>query len=130
MKVSENNDSKSTAVADSKSSMSALKSIFLSLGPGIIIAAVVFGPSKMTITSKLGSQYGYSLLWIVVIAMFFMAVFTIMGARIGVATKHSLLTTIRHKWGQVAAIAVGLGIFIVTTSFQAGNSIGVGIAIA
>lgn len=107
-----------------------LKSLFLSLGPGIIIAAVVFGPSKMTITSKLGAQYGTSLLWIVVVACLFMTIFTIMGARIGVATKHSLLTTIREKWGGAAAIIVGLGIFIVTTSFQAGNSIGVGIAIA
>ncbi len=107
-----------------------LKSIFLSLGPGIIIAAVVFGPSKMTITSKLGAQYGHSLLWIVVVACFFMTIFTIMGARIGVATKQSLLKTIREKWGRAAGITVGLGIFIVTTSFQAGNSIGVGIAIA
>ncbi|MES3017723.1 MAG: Nramp family divalent metal transporter [Bacteroidota bacterium] len=119
-----------TAISADKSTWGKVKNILLSLGPGIIIAAVVFGPSKMTITSKLGAQYGYSLLWIVVIAMFFMTVFTIMGARIGVATKQSLLTTIREKWGKVAAIIVGLGIFIVTTSFQAGNSIGVGIAIA
>jgi manganese transport protein len=128
--MSKSSSSTNRAVKSSKSGTSALKSFLLSLGPGIIIAAVVFGPSKMTITSKLGSQYGYSLLWIVVVAMFFMTIFTIMGARIGVATKHSLLTTIRNKWGKLAAVAVGIGIFIVTTSFQAGNSIGVGIAIA
>lgn len=115
---------------EDKNWTSRLKSIFLSLGPGIIIASLVFGPSKLTITSKLGSEYGYDLLWIIVVAMFFMAVFTIMGARIGVATKQSLLTTIRQKWGNVAAIAVGIGIFLVTISFQAGNSVGVGIAIA
>lgn len=113
-----------------KNSVSRLKSFFLSLGPGIIIAAIVFGPSKMTITSKLGAQYGFSLLWIVVVACFFMTLFTLMGARIGIATKKSLLITIREKWGKTSSIVVGLGIFIVTTSFQAGNSIGVGIAIA
>jgi len=129
MKKSDNS-TVSTSTTAEKSSLGRLKNIFLSLGPGIIIAAVVFGPSKITITSKLGAQYGYSLLWIVVIACFFMTIFTIMGARIGVATKQSLLTTIRQKWGRIAAITVGLGIFIVTTSFQAGNSIGVGIAIA
>jgi manganese transport protein len=106
------------------------QTILRSLGPGIITAALVFGPSKMTITSKLGSEYGYSLIWIVTIAIFFMSIFTVMGARIGVATKQSLLTTIRQKWGKGAAIAVGLGVFFVTTSFQAGNSVGVGIAIA
>lgn len=116
--------------SNEKNAFYKLKSFFLSLGPGIIIAAVVFGPSKMTITSKLGAQYGTSLLWIVVTACFFMTIFTIMGARIGVATKKSLLTTISEKWGRPAAVTVGMGIFIVTTSFQAGNSIGVGIAIA
>jgi manganese transport protein len=102
----------------------------LSLGPGIITAALVFGPSKMTITSKLGAEYGYSLLWIVGVAIFFMTIFTVMGAKIGVATEQSLLTTIRQKWGRTAAIVIGLGIFCVATSFQAGNSIGVGISIA
>jgi len=107
-----------------------LKSGLLSLGPGIITAALVFGPSKMTITSKLGAVYGYSLLWIVAVAIFFMAIFTVMGARIGVATRQSLLSIIRQKWGKAVAVAVGLGIFLVTTSFQAGNSVGVGIALA
>lgn len=100
-----------------------------SLGPGIITAALVFGPSKLTITSKLGSLYGYSPLWIVVVAIFFMAVFTNMATRIGEATDKSLITIIRQKWGNWAAVAVGIGIFCVSTSFQAGNSIGVGIAL-
>jgi Mn2+/Fe2+ NRAMP family transporter len=107
-----------------------LKRWLLSLGPGIITAALVFGPSKMTITSKLGAEYGYALLWIVVVAIFFMVLFTSMAARIGMATDQSLLSTIRQKWGKGAAIAIGLGVFFVTTSFQAGNSIGVGISIA
>jgi len=100
-----------------------------SLGPGIITAALVFGPSKITITSKMGAEYGYSLLWIVVVAIFFMAVFTMMAARIGLATQQSFLSTIRERWGKGASIGVGIGVFLVTTSFQAGNSIGVGIAI-
>lgn len=101
-----------------------------SLGPSIITAALVFGPSKMTITSKMGAEYGYSLLWIIVMAIFFMTVFAAMSTRIGLATNQSLLATIRQKWGNGAALAVGIGVFLVATSFQAGNSIGVGISIA
>ncbi len=101
-----------------------------SLGPGLITAALVFGPSKLTITSKLGASYGYSLLWIVVVAIFFMAVFTAMATRIGAATSQSLLRTIEQRWGKPAAVAIGIGVFLVATSFQAGNSIGVGIALA
>ncbi|MRX46587.1 Nramp family divalent metal transporter [Pedobacter puniceum] len=100
------------------------------LGPGIITAALVFGPSKMTITSKLGAEYGYSTLWVVVIAIFFMLIFTNMGARIGLSSENSLLSQIKVKWGNKAGLIIGFGVFLVTTSFQAGNSIGVGIAIA
>lgn len=100
------------------------------LGPGIITAALVFGPSKMTITSRLGAEYGYSTLWVVVVAIFFMLIFTDMGARIGLSSSVSLLTQIRNKWGKAAGVIIGFGVFLVATSFQAGNSIGVGIAVA
>src|SRR5688500_8565940 len=68
------------------------------LGPGMITAALVFGPSKVTITSKLGADYGFALLWIIVVAIFFMVVFTAMAARIGMASDESFLTLIRKKW--------------------------------
>ncbi|MFC5285065.1 Nramp family divalent metal transporter [Pedobacter alpinus] len=102
----------------------------IGLGPGIITAALVFGPSKMTITSRLGAEYGYSTLWVVVVAIFFMLIFTNMGARIGLSSQLSLLNLIRNKWSKSVGIVIGIGVFLVATSFQAGNSIGVGIAIA
>jgi manganese transport protein len=102
---------------------------FKNLIPGIILAAVVFGPSKMTIASKIGAEYAYSLLWIVVIAIVFMIVFTDMGSRIGAVNKGSLLHLIRQKWGKPITILVGIGVFLVAASFQAGNAIGVGISI-
>ncbi|GGB85930.1 Nramp family divalent metal transporter [Dyadobacter sediminis] len=98
------------------------------LGPGMITAALVFGPSKLTITSKMGAVYGYSLLWLVAVAIFFMAVFTAMSTRIGAATNQTLLASVRLKWGNPASVAMGIGVFLVATSFQAGNSVGVGIA--
>lgn len=100
-----------------------------SLVPGIITVAVVFGPSKVTIASKLGAQYGSSLLWIIILTIFFMAVYTNIAARIGIATHSSLLATIRKKWGNAGAGIIGLGVFAVCTSFQIGNVVGAGIAI-
>ena len=99
------------------------------LGPGIITAALVFGPSKMTITSKMGAEFSYSLIWIIVVAIFFMLIFTNMSARIGQHNESSLLSLIKKKTGNWAGIVIGLGIFSVATSFQAGNSTGLGIAI-
>ena len=100
------------------------------LGPGIITAALVFGPGSLTITSKLGANYQYQLLWVIVISTILMMAFTGMGARIGIATDQSLLHTFRNKWGNWSAWATGIGIFLVSASFQAGNSVGAGIAFA
>lgn len=100
------------------------------MGPSIITAALVFGPGSLTITSKLGSLYGYDLLWVLVISTLLMITFTGMGARIGIATNQSLLHTFRQKWGKWASLLTGFGIFFVCASFQAGNTIGAGLAFA
>lgn len=70
------------------------------IGPGLIVGALVFGPSKLTITSKIGANFGYDLLWIIIIAIFFMAVYTLIAERIGLGTDKSLLTVIGEKWGE------------------------------
>ncbi len=100
------------------------------LGPGIITAALVFGPGSLTIASKLGAGFEFKLLWIVILATFFMAVFTIMGARIGISLEKSLISTVRQNYGKTFSIIIGAGVFLVTISFQSGNSIGAGLAFA
>lgn len=100
------------------------------LGPGMITAALVFGPSKVTISSKMGAEFGYALLWVIVVAIFFMTIFTAMASRIGMATNLSFLTLIRNKWGKPVSVSIGIGIFLVCAAFQSGNSIGLGISIA
>lgn len=100
------------------------------LGPGIITAALVLGPGTLTVASKLGSQYQYQLLWVILLATVFMIVFTTMSARYGFYNKISLIETIRGKYGKFVSYIIGFSIFIVSISFQAGNSIGAGLAIA
>lgn len=98
------------------------------LGPGFITAALVFGPGSLTVISKLGAGFGYAHLWIIAIATFFMIIFMSMSIRIGIATEGSLLSTIRTFWGGALAACTGIGIFLVVASFQAGNSVGAGLA--
>ncbi|ALS26333.1 Nramp family divalent metal transporter [Paenibacillus cisolokensis] len=100
------------------------------LGPSLITAALVLGPGSITLTSKIGSLYGYSLFWALVLSVLFMLVFTAMSARIGMASDRSLLALIRAKWGKTASVLIGIGAFLVTASFQSGNAIGSGLAIA
>ena len=111
-----------------KNTLSKFFGNFRYLGPGIITAALVFGPGSLTLTSKIGAAYRYELLWIVATAVFFMLVYTEMGVRIGLATEGTTLQKIRGKWGGRLTLLIGIGVFLITASFQAGNAIGVGLA--
>lgn len=111
-----------------KSKKNVLRNILAILGPGIITASLIFGPSKMTITSKMGADYGFSLIWVIVVAIFFMMIYSKMSARIGMASDDTILTLIRKKYGKVTSVIIGLGIFLVAISFQSGNSTGVSLS--
>lgn len=100
------------------------------LGPGIITAALVLGPGTLTVASKLGSQFQYQLLWLILLSTFFMIVFTTMAARYGFYNKTTLIGSIRNRYGKFTSAIIGGSIFIVSASFQAGNSIGAGLAAA
>ena len=115
---------------DRKNTESNIRKFLKSFGPGIITAALVFGPGSLTISSKLGAGFQYHLLWVVLLATVFMAVFTVMGSRIGISLNKSLVSIIRDKYGKIFALIIGIGVFLVTASFQSGNSIGAGLAFA
>ena len=100
------------------------------LGPGIITAALVFGPGSLTIASKLGASFQFKLLWIVIMSTFFMAIFTSMASNIGVSSDMTLIKIIKKKYGRELSYFAGIGIFLVTAAFQSGNSIGAGLAFA
>ncbi len=116
-------------VPDNPSNPSYLRPFLKSITPGLITAALIFGPSKMTITSKLGAQFGYSLLWMVVAAVFLMCFFAGMANRIGMALDKSILTVVAEKMGRKVSVVLGVAIFMVCASFQSGNSTGVGISL-
>ena len=103
-----------------------MKKIFETIGPGFITAALVLGPGSLAVASKIGANYEYQLLWVVPFCVLFMGAFTVVATRIGVASEISLLSEIRAKYGSWAAILIGVGLFMVAASFQAGNSIGAG----
>lgn len=104
-----------------------IKTIFKSLGPGFIIAALVLGPGSITVASRIGSEYGYAFLWVIVIATVFMITYTSMAARFGVLSSKSILQSIADNYGRWFAIAIGISAFLSTSSFQFGNNLGIGI---
>lgn len=99
------------------------------IGPGIITAAVVVGPGSITVCSKSGALMGYSVLWTIVVASIMMITFTRIGAIIGIMSPKSFLTIVSNKYGRLTSLLMGLCGFLITTGFQTGNNIGVGIAL-
>ncbi len=104
-----------------------LKNFLRSVGPGFIIASVVLGPGSITVASRIGSEYGYSFLWVIVLATIFMITYTSMAARFGVMNNDSILQTIADNYGRWFALVIGISAFLSTSSFQFGNNLGIGI---
>jgi len=106
------------------------KRLLGAIGPGLITAAVVLGPGSITVSSKCGALMGYSVLWVVVLAVVLMIAFTSLGARIGMVTPTSFLTVTAERHGRWVAVLLGLCGFLITTGFQTGNNVGVGLALS
>lgn len=104
-----------------------IKEFFKSLGPGFIIASLVLGPGSITVASRIGSEYGYSFLWVILVAIIFMITYTSMGARFGVMNSKSMLQSMADNYGRWFAVLIGISAFLSASSFQFGNNLGIGI---
>jgi Mn2+/Fe2+ NRAMP family transporter len=77
------------------------------MGPGLIAAASDNDAGGITTWSVIGSRWGYSLLWLLVIITPILAVTQEMGARMGAVTGKGLAALIREKFSlKVTAFAM------------------------
>lgn len=103
-----------------------MKNLLKISGPGILVAAAFIGPGTVTVCSIAGANYGFALLWALVLSVIATVVLQEMAARIGLVTQSSLAQVIRLttknpvvKWFSIvlilSAIAVG------NAAYEAGN---------
>ena len=100
------------------------------IGPGLITACVVIGPGSILTSSRVGAEHGFSMSWVIVLAVSFMLVFTTLGARLGVVSSESPGTLIAQRVGRWLAAAIGVGVFFISAAFQFGNNLGIRSAMA
>src|SRR6185369_17877827 len=67
-------------------------------GPGLITGAADDDPSGIATYSQAGAQFGFSMLWTVVLTLPLMAAIQIVSARIGHVTRHGLAANIKARF--------------------------------
>ncbi len=82
------------------------------LGPGIITANVDNDAGGITTYSLAGAQFGYHMLWVLVIITISLIVVQEMGARMGAVTQKGLADLIREQFGVRATFVVLLALLI------------------
>ena len=99
--------------------------MFSSLGPALIVAAVVLGPGSILTSSKVGCEYGYSMLWVLVFAALLMAGTTAISATLGQALPRTLCEELATRLGRPFAAFVGVTLFMIVACFQSSNNLAV-----
>ncbi len=73
-------------------------------GPGVLAGLSDDDPAGITTYSILGADFGYRLIWVLVLSTLALIVFHELGARMGVVTGCGLAALIRRRYGSNAAI--------------------------
>jgi len=68
------------------------------LGPGLVTGAADDDPSGIATYSQAGAQFGFNMLWIVIITYPLMAAIQVISARLGRVSGHGLATNIRRHY--------------------------------
>jgi manganese transport protein len=96
------------------------------IGPGILIASAFIGPGTITVCTKAGIDFGYSLIWALIISIIATIILQGMAARLGLIYKNGLATAIKQelkhpflKWFSLLLIIAA--ILIGNSAYQAGN---------
>ncbi|MDZ7717857.1 MAG: Nramp family divalent metal transporter [Balneolaceae bacterium] len=90
-------------------SKSTLQGIKNSLGPGLIMAAAAIGVSHLVQSTRAGAEYGFALVWAVLLANIFKYPFLEFGPRYALATRKNLIR------GYAKMSSLALWIFIIFT---------------
>jgi NRAMP (natural resistance-associated macrophage protein)-like metal ion transporter len=87
------------------------KSFFSSLGPGLITGASDDDPSGIGTYSQIGAQFGYGMLWTMLLSYPLMSAFQEICARIGRVTGHGIARNIRLRYPRLLYGVVVLMVF-------------------
>ena len=100
-----------------------MKQLFRSIGPAVVVAAVVLGPGSILTSSKVGASFGLVGLPVVFFAAVLMIAMVALSARLGAVYQRSLCDELSSRLGRGVSVAIGLTLFTLVAFFQSSNNI-------
>lgn len=105
-----------------------LAALLAVVGPGVLAGLSDDDPAGITTYSLLGAEYGYELIWVLVVSTAALIVFHELGVRLGVVTGKGLLTLVRERFGRRAAALVLIALIVANTGTLCAEFAGVAVA--
>jgi Mn2+/Fe2+ NRAMP family transporter len=100
----------------------------LKMGPGVLVAAAFIGPGTVTVCSMAGVQYGYLLLWALLLSVVATVVLQEMAARLGIITQKGLANAIKEeigvRWIKMLVLGLILSAIVIGNAAYEGGNIG------
>jgi NRAMP (natural resistance-associated macrophage protein)-like metal ion transporter len=87
------------------------------LGPGLVTGAADDDPSGIATYSQAGAQFGYSMLWTVVLTLPLMAAIQVVSARIGFVTGRGIARNVRRHAPRPVLLAI-VGMLVVANTLN------------
>lgn len=100
--------------------------MFKKIGPGVLVAAAFIGPGTVTACTLAGVEFGYALLWAMLLSVLATIILQEMSARLGIITQKGLAEVIKQElkipWVRNTIVAIILGAIVVgNAAYEAGN---------
>lgn len=102
------------------------KNIFRNIGPGTLVAAAFIGPGTVTLCTLAGVNFGFNLLWAMLLSIIATIVLQEMAARLGIISQKGLSEVIREEIKtpfirHFVTILILSAIVVGNASYEAGN---------
>jgi manganese transport protein len=98
------------------------------LGPGFIVTVGFIDPGNWGTNVAAGSEFGYTLLWVVTLGTLMLILLQSMSARLGIVTGHSLAYNIRRRfsrpWTGVFGVSIVLACIATDVAELLGGALG------
>jgi len=102
-----------------------VKNILRSVGPALIVAAVVLGPGSITTSTKVGAAFGYGPLWVLVCLLVLLVGTASLAGWLGATLDKTLCRELSDRLGPWAGWVIGIAFFLIVAGFQSSNNMAV-----